>query len=64
MQGRVEMPLVKGKSDKAVSKNISTLVRDFEKKGSIGTSKPANKAAATKQAVAIALQKAGRSRSK
>lgn len=64
MQGRVEMPLVKGKSDKAVSKNISTLVRDFEKKGSIGTSKPTNKAAATKQAVAIALQKAGRSRSK
>ena len=58
------MPLVKGKSDKAVSKNISTLVRDFERKGSIGTSKPASKAAATKQAVAIALQKAGRQKAK
>jgi hypothetical protein len=58
------MPLTKGKSDKAVSKNISTLVGDFEKKGRIGTSKPANKAAATKQAVAIALQKAGRSKAK
>jgi hypothetical protein len=58
------MPLVKGKSDKAVSKNISTLVGDFEKKGRIGTSKPSSKAAAQKQAVAIALQKAGRSRSK
>jgi hypothetical protein len=58
------MPLVKGKSDKAVSKNISTLVGDFEKKGRIGTSKPASKAAATKQAVAIALQKAGRQKAK
>jgi hypothetical protein len=58
------MPLTKGKSDKAVSKNISTLVGDFEEKGRIGTSKPANKAVATKQAVAIALQKAGRSKAK
>ena len=56
------MPLVKGKSDKAVSKNIGTLVGDFEKKGRIGTSKPASKAAATKQATAIALQKAGRAK--
>lgn len=58
------MPLSKGKSDKAVSKNIRTLVGDFEKSGRIGTSKPASKTAAQKQAVAIALQKAGRSRSK
>ena len=58
------MPLVKGKSDKVVSKNVSTLVGDFEKSGRIGTSKPASKAAAQKQAVAIALQKAGRSRNK
>jgi hypothetical protein len=56
------MPLVKGKSDKAVSKNISTLVGDFEKKGRIGTSKPASKAAAVKQATAIALQKAGKTK--
>jgi hypothetical protein len=58
------MPLVKGKSKKAVSKNISTLVGDFEKRGRIGTSKPPSKAAATKQATAIALQKAGRQKGK
>jgi hypothetical protein len=56
------MPLVKGKSDRAVSKNIGTLVGDFEKKGRIGTSKPASRAAAAKQATAIALQKAGRAK--
>ena len=56
------MPLVKGKSKKAVSKNISTLVGDFEKRGRIGTSKPASKEAAVKQATAIALQKAGRAK--
>jgi hypothetical protein len=58
------MPLAKGKSNKVVSKNIQTLVDDFQRKGSIGTSKPANKAAAVKQATAIALQKAGRQRGK
>jgi hypothetical protein len=54
------MPLVKGKSNKAVGKNIQTLVDDFQKSGRIGTSKPANKAAAVKQATAIALRTAGR----
>ena len=58
------MPLVKGKSNKTVSKNIRTLVGDFERTGRIGTSRPKNKAAATKQAVAIALQTAGRQRGK
>ncbi len=58
------MPLVKGKSNKAVSKNIQTLVDDFQRSGKIGTSKPANKAAAVKQATAIALQKAGRQKAK
>ncbi len=58
------MPLVKGKSDKAVSKNIQTLVDDFQRSGRIGTSRPANKAAAVKQATAIALQKAGRQKAK
>jgi hypothetical protein len=56
------MPLAKGKSNKAVSKNIQTLVDDYQKSGRIGTSKPANKKAAVKQATAIALQKAGRSK--
>jgi hypothetical protein len=58
------MPLVKGKSNKAVSKNIQTLVDDFQRSGRIGTSKPTNKAAAVKQATAIALQKAGRQKAK
>ena len=58
------MPLVKGKSNKAVSKNIQTLVDDFQRSGKIGTSRPANKAAAVKQAVAISLQKAGRQKAK
>jgi len=56
------MPLVKGKSNKAVGKNIQTLVDDFQKSGRIGTSKPANKAAAVKQAMAIALRKAGKTK--
>lgn len=58
------MPLAKGKSKKTVSKNIQTLVDDYQKSGRIGTSKPANKKAAVKQAVAIALSKAGRARPK
>jgi hypothetical protein len=58
------MPLAKGKSNKAVSKNIQTLVDDYQKSGRIGTSKPANKKAAVKQATAIALQTAGRSKPK
>jgi len=52
------MPLAKGKSKKTVSKNIQTLVDDYQKSGRIGTSKPANKKAAVKQATAIALSKA------
>jgi hypothetical protein len=37
-------------------------MRSYEKKGTIGTSKPKSKAAANKQAVAIALSEAGKSR--
>lgn len=58
------MPLKKGKSQKTVSANIQTLVDDYQKSGRIGTSKPANKKAAVKQAVAIALSTAGRARPK
>lgn len=54
------MPLKKGKSQKTVSANIRTLVDDYSKSGRIGTSKPANKKAAVKQAVAIALRQAGK----
>lgn len=52
------MPLRKGSSRKTVSSNIKTLVHDYEKSGAIGTSKPASRKKAIKQAVAIALDKA------
>lgn len=58
------MPLKKGKSRKTISKNISQLMKDFKKKGKIGTSTPKSKKKAQKQAIAIALKKAGKSRKK
>jgi hypothetical protein len=45
-----------------VSSNIKTLVDDWKKDGSIGTSYTPTKKKAIKQAVAIALSKAGKSR--
>lgn len=56
------MPLKTGRSKKVVSENIGEMVRKYKKTGSIGTSKPASKGKAVKQAVAIALSKAGKSR--
>lgn len=56
------MPLKKGTSQSVVSRNIKTLVDDWKRDGSIGTSRPPTKAKAIKQAVAIALAKAGKSR--
>ena len=56
------MPLKKGSSQSAVSSNIKTLVDEWEKDGSIGTSHPPTKKKAIRQAVAIALAKAGKSR--
>jgi hypothetical protein len=58
------MPLRKGKSKKTISKNIGTLIRDYRKKGKIGTSRPKSAAAARRQAVAIAYSMAGKSRRK
>ena len=52
------VPLKKGASHKTVSNNIKTIVQEFKINGSIGTSKPASKKKAIKQAVAIALNKA------
>lgn len=52
------MPLKKGASRKTVSDNIRTLVHDFERNGTIGSSTPTSKKKAVKQAVAIALDKA------
>jgi hypothetical protein len=59
---RKAMPLNKGKSSATVSSNIKMLVDDWKKHGSIGTSHPEAKKNAITQAVAIALNKAGKSR--
>jgi hypothetical protein len=56
------MPLKKGSSQKTISGNISEMVGKFKKSGSIGASKPKGKKAAVKQAVAIALSTAGKSK--
>ena len=56
------MPLRKGSSQSIISSNIKTLVDDWKKDGSIGTSHPPTKTKAIKQAVAISLAKAGKSR--
>jgi hypothetical protein len=56
------MPLKKGSGRTAVSSNIKTMVDEWEKDGSIGTSHPSTKKKAIRQAVAIALAKAGKSR--
>jgi hypothetical protein len=56
------MPLRKGTSQAFVSSNIKTLVDDWEKEGSMGSSHPATKQKAVTQAVAISLKKAGKNR--
>jgi hypothetical protein len=56
------MPLKKGSSQKTISRNIGEIVRDYKKDGMIGTSKPASKTAAVKQAAAIAYAKAGKTK--
>ena len=56
------MPLKTGKSSKVVSENISEMMGSFRKSGMLGTSKPKSSKKAQKQAVAIALDKAGKSR--
>jgi len=56
------MPLKKGSSQKTISRNIGELVGAYKEKGRIGTSKPKSKAAAVKQAAAIAYAKAGKTR--
>jgi hypothetical protein len=55
---------MKGKSAKTISKNIGEMVRGFKESGKIGTSKPSSVRKAVKQASAIALSKAGKSRMK
>jgi hypothetical protein len=59
---RIIVPLKKGANQSVISSNIKTLVDDWKKEGSIGTSHPPTKKRAIRQAVAIALTKAGKSR--
>lgn len=56
------MPLKPGKTNKVVSENVSEMMGSFKKTGKLGTSMPKSKKAAQKQAVAIALEKSGKSR--
>lgn len=58
------MPLKKGKSKKVRQENIKEIMRSYEKTGKIGTSKPANKKKAIKQAVAIGYSEQRKSRKK
>ena len=58
------MSLKRGKSQKVVSGNIGEMVSAYKKTGKIGASKPKSKEKAIKQATAIALSEAGKSRKK
>lgn len=58
------MPLKTGKSKKAISENISELMHSYDATGKIGNSRPPSRAAAQKQAIAIAMSKAGKSKKK
>jgi hypothetical protein len=60
--GGLDMPLKKGRSKETVSANIRKLAHEYEATGAIGTSHPTSKRKAIRQAVAISLKKAGRSR--
>ena len=56
------MPLKGGSSKQTISHNIAELVDEYKEEGHIGNSRPASKQKAVKQAVAISLTKAGKSR--
>jgi hypothetical protein len=56
------MPLKRGSSEKTISANIKSLVHEYEHGGTIGSSHPRSKKKAIKQAVAISLAQAGKSR--
>lgn len=56
------MPLKRGSSQKTISANVSKLVHEYDDDGTIGTSHPKSRKKAVKQAVAIALSTAGKSR--
>jgi len=60
----VYVPLKKGRSRKIISQNTEEIVDSWKRTGKIGNSRPKTKKQAVKMAVAISLQKAGKSRKK
>jgi hypothetical protein len=56
------MPLVSGSTQSVISRNIGELDNKFKRTGKIGTSRPANAQKAHSQEIAIALDKAGKSK--
>ena len=56
------MPLKRGSSQKTISSNTGEMVRSYKESGKLGTSKPKSVKVATKQAAAIAYEKAGKAR--
>src|SRR5581483_806225 len=56
------MPILPGSDPETKSKNIKEIMTSYEQTGMIGTSKPPNKEAALRQAIAIAEDHAKRSK--
>lgn len=63
-KGTKLMPIKKGSGQKVISSNIKEIMDSYKQKGTIGTSKPANKKKALKQAIAISESSARKSAGK